>query len=157
MNNLFDFLPDDFKKSFTDNNLKIGSVLRLHVRDTKPPKFKRFIVVGISVDKISIATSYINSDININVLNTNYLKSLNYELKKDDTREYLEWNSFVDCSKVYERNFSEIKKALENNPNCNIGTLSETDLKNVKHKLSIASTISESIKRKYDFIFKINK
>lgn len=64
---LSNFLPDDFKKDFTSRNLKIGTVLRLSVKDTNPPKIKRFIVVGKTIDGLSLASVYINSQINLKV------------------------------------------------------------------------------------------
>jgi len=55
------------KREYAGRNLQIGSVLKLHVKDTNPPKEKRFIVVGKTIDGICLATVYINSAINKNI------------------------------------------------------------------------------------------
>ena len=156
MPSFLDFLPDDneLKRIIIDNNLKIGSVLRFHLTTTTPPKIKRFIITGFSRDKISVATVFINSEINPNVFPTSYLQSLHIELEAEG-REYLDHNSFVNCSDVKEEKYEDLKTALENNPYCNIGTVSDEDLKNIKDKLAVARTLPDIIKNKYGFKLQI--
>ena len=67
---LSDSFPEDFRKEFAQRNLKIGSGIRVYVQDTKPPKEKRFILVGQSYDKLIFATIFINSDLNPNIFST---------------------------------------------------------------------------------------
>lgn len=45
----------------------IGAVLRMMVIDTNPPKIKRFIIVGESDDSLTLASVYINTELNIKV------------------------------------------------------------------------------------------
>ncbi|MFZ4525425.1 MAG: hypothetical protein ACOYOE_07735 [Chlorobium sp.] len=61
---LGEFFPEVFKADFARRNLEVGSVLKLYVKDTKPPKEKRFIIVGKNIDGLCLATVYINSEIN---------------------------------------------------------------------------------------------
>ncbi|NTU97265.1 MAG: hypothetical protein HGA62_05540 [Chlorobiaceae bacterium] len=59
MSALGDFFPESFKNDFARRNLKIGTVLKLHIKNTKPPKEKRFIVVGKTIDGVCLATLFI--------------------------------------------------------------------------------------------------
>jgi len=119
-----------------------------------PPKIKRFIITGFSKEKISVATVFINTEINPNVFHNNYLKSLQIELKEEG-RDYIDHDSFVDCSNIKEENYVHLKNCLENNPNCNRGTVSDEDLKKITDKLAIANTIPDKIKNKYGLFLKI--
>ena len=92
---LSDSFPDGFKKDFAQRNLKIGSVIRLYLGDTNPPKQKRFILVGQSYDKLLFAAIFINSEINPNIFPTQELKDLNLKLLASE-RDYLDHDSYAD-------------------------------------------------------------
>ncbi len=62
---LGEFFPEAFKADYARRNLEVGSVLKLYVTDTKPPKEKRFIIVGKNIDGLCLAT--VNSEINENI------------------------------------------------------------------------------------------
>ncbi len=64
---LGEFFPEVFKADYARRNLEVGSVLKLYVKDTKPPKEKRFIIAGKNIDGLCLATVYINSEINENI------------------------------------------------------------------------------------------
>lgn len=129
-------------------NIKVGTVLRLHVKNTIPPKYKRFIIVGFTQDKLSLATVYINSDINININWSQEQQALQL-LFTSEGRPYLDRNSYIDCSKLMFRDTEEIYSAVHNNPDAIIGKLSEEDLKYVMNTLKYASTIKGKYKKRY--------
>ena len=145
---LGDFFPDDKRNEFAESKLKIGSVIKADVKDTTPPKTKRFIIVGIDNANILLATVYINSEINPNIFNTRYLKDLQYNLEKKD-REYLDHDSYVDCSNLKIKKVDEIIRILKNSPLAYLGELNDEDLNMVKEKIKNSRTIS--IKEKKDF------
>jgi hypothetical protein len=64
MSLLADAFSDDQKEEFAKRNLKIGSVIKVFVDDTKPPKEKRLVLVGISFDKVFYASIFLNSEVN---------------------------------------------------------------------------------------------
>ena len=76
---LGDSFPEEFKRRFAEKNLKVGSVIRALVKDTNPPKTKRFILLGISADKLAVATLYVNTEINPNIFSTEELRNLHFE------------------------------------------------------------------------------
>ncbi len=149
---LSDFLPNDLKKDFASRNLEIGTVLRLAVKDTNPPKIKRFIVVGKTIDGLSLASVYINSNINPKV-NWNFeLQKLNVPLKSIGN-DFLDKNSFVDCSKLVIRNSDEISEIIKNNPKAVKGELKENDLQLILETLRNSETIKGKHKKKFGLLF----
>ena len=56
MFSLGDIFPDNLKEEFSRRNVKVGSVLRLKVEDTNPPKIKFFIIIGQTIEGFSLAT-----------------------------------------------------------------------------------------------------
>ena len=96
-----------------------------------------------------LATVFINTEINVNVISSQELKDLQFPFTAVN-REYLDHDSFVDCSRLIERNFDELKTILKNNASSSIGQISENDLKNIKAKIKSARTISVRIKKKFN-------
>lgn len=145
---LSDSFPENFRKEFAERNLKIGSVIRVHVKDTNPPKEKRFILVGQSYDKLIFATIFINSEINPNVFPTQELKDLNLALSAKD-RAYLDHDSYADCSYISKRSVDWMLGVIGKDPTNVIGEVSETDLKEIRAKIKFARTITPSIKKTF--------
>lgn len=145
---LSDFFPEEFKEIYSQANITIGSVLRTHVTDTNPPKLKRFIIVGFCPQGVSVATLYINSDINNNVFPTEELKSLHYFLAKNN-REILDYDSHVDCSSLKEKNYQWLHEIIIQEPRCVLGTIEQSELKEIRGILRASKTISLRDKKKY--------
>ena len=151
MTDLSDLFPQSFRDDFAERNIQVGSVIRVFVRDTTPPKIKRFIVIGFSNDKVLLGTVFINSEINQNVFNTEYLKGLNIPLDAQ-IYDFIDHNSFVDCSNIRERSVLEIKHLLSNDIECSKGVVSEETMKTILATLANASTISPNKKRKFGIL-----
>ncbi|MCW5910350.1 MAG: hypothetical protein KIT62_04710 [Cyclobacteriaceae bacterium] len=145
---LGDAFPGEFRKKFAEINIRIGSVIKTFVTDTTPPKIKRFVILGISVDKLAIGTLYINSAINPNLFPTPELKNLHLKLEKQ-SRDYLDHDSFLDCSKIYEKEYEDLLAVLQNDTSCLIGQLSSDDLILVKRTVKEARTIPLRTKKKF--------
>ena len=109
---LGEFFPDVFKADYARRNLEVGSVLKLYVKDTKPPKEKRFIIVGKNIDGLCLATVYINSEINEKINYSPELKELHLSFLAAG-RTYLDHDSFVDCSEFVIREQKEIELAIK--------------------------------------------
>jgi hypothetical protein len=151
MTDLSDLFPQSFRDDFAERNIQVGSVIRVFVKDTTPPKVKYFIIIGFSDDEVLLGTVFINSAINQNVFNTEYLKGLNIPLDAQ-MYDFIDHNSFVDCSDVKERSFIEIKQLLSNDPECSKGIISEETMKIISTTLANASTISLTKKRKFGIL-----
>lgn len=145
---LGDSFPEDFRQEFACRSLETGSVLRLFVRDTNPPKIKRFIIVGRSLDGICLATVYINTHVNHRVNWSPELKAMQILLEAH-RREYLEHDSYVDCSKLIVRKVSEIKEILSRKPETIIGKLNLQEINIIKQSIMDSKTIKGKDKKKF--------
>jgi len=146
--NLGELFPDPFKADYARRNLEVGSVLKLYVKDTTPPKEKRFIIVGEKIDGLCLATVYINSDINEKINYTPELKELHLPFQARG-RAYLDHDSFVDCSEFVIRERNEIEFAIKNRPGVVIGKLCDMDLATVKNKIINSPKIKGKDKKRY--------
>lgn len=145
---LGDHFPNDLQDDYLKRSLKVGSVLKLFVNDTTPPKEKRFIVIGLSEDKLSLASLYINSEINTSINWSTEQQALQLEFTVNG-REYLNRTSYIDCSKFNYRDTKEIEQAIEDRPDAIIGELDEQDLELIITTIRYAPTINGKHKKKY--------
>jgi hypothetical protein len=148
MGSLSDFFPDNFKDDFANRSIKVGAVIRKFVTNTTPPKEKRFIVVGLSDDSIALAVVYINTEINPFIATRPDLKSLQFELKRKN-RLILNYDSFVDCTKIFEFKFTDIQTHLSNNPQELLGEIDAYEHLNIVQFLRKSKQISKAELRKF--------
>lgn len=150
MANLADFFSDDLRKDFSQRNVKVGSVLKLKVEDTKPPKVKIFIIIGQNIEGFSLATLYINTDINFNINFSQELIDLQIPISKKDY-SFLDHNSYVDCSKLMFKDKSEIEHILSQRPEAFVNELDEKQISFFKEVIKKSTTIKGKIKKRYGF------
>ena len=148
MNSLGSYFPDDIRRQLAITNLRIGSVLRMHVLDTTPPKIKRLIVVGMDPESIMLVTVFINSEINPSIISSTKLQELQYPLESQSL-PFLDHNSYADCSKVREREYAAMLEALTQDPSIHLEHLPEDHLRAIRKTISKSKTISLRIKKKY--------
>jgi hypothetical protein len=146
MKNLADSFPESFRKGFSERNLILGSVIKIY--DPWAEKYKIHIIVGFDKEKILTATVRINSEKNINVFSSPYLKNLCHTLRKKQNI-FLKWDSFVDCSKLLEWETSELLDILIEKPGILQGNIEEKELDIIRSVLATARTIEPKKKKKY--------
>lgn len=154
--NLGDFLPEEWKSDFTGRNVVVGTVIKLFVKDTNPPKEKRFVVVGNTQDKLLVATVYFNSEINKNV---NWAKELvdQHLFFEKDGREYLDKDCFLDCSKLTPKDYEMVAEAVKNKPESVSGTVSDAELaKNRAFEARITVYSAAAVSNRAQVLRKIN-
>ena len=128
----------------------IGTVLRMMVKDTTPPKVKRFIVIGESTDSLTLASVYINTELNMKVNYNLDLQCQHIEFTADG-RDYLDHTSFVDCSKLKIIERAELCAIIQNRPAVVIGKLGQQDFEIVRRQVACSTTIKGKIKKRYGF------
>ncbi|MET7258021.1 hypothetical protein [Dyadobacter fermentans] len=128
----------------------IGTVLRMMVKDTTPPKVKRFIIVGESADSLTLASVYINTELNMTVNYNLDLRCQHLEFPADG-RDYLDHTSFVDCSKLKIIERAELCAIIQNRPTIVIGKLDQQDFEMVRRQITCSTTIKGKIKKRYGF------
>jgi len=128
---LGDSFPESIKREHANRSMQIGSVLKLFVDDTRPPKEKLFIVIGLSQDGIILASVYINSEVNLVVNYSPELRALHLPISAD-TCDFLDYDSYVDCSQLVIRDRKIILNALFYRPEAFVGTVSNDDLEAIR-------------------------
>lgn len=140
----------EFKNDHANRGTQVGAVLRLFVEDTNPPKVKFFIVIGMTDDRVSLASLYINSEVNMIKNYSQELIDLHLPLLTNDC-DFLDHDSFVDCSQLQERNREHIYQNILNSPGAFVGTLKPEQLVTIKNRVISAKTIKGKIKKKFGF------
>lgn len=151
MSSFGELFPDSFKKDFGKRSIEPGTVLRFFASSTKPPKIKRLVVLSVSGDKVCVAYLFINSKINPNLFNTPSLRSLHYPLKSNSS-EFLNKDSFLDCSFLHEIHHDALIQIISNDPSVHIGNLSTHDFESALSIVNTAPTIDRSMKEKYKLL-----
>jgi hypothetical protein len=112
---------------------------------------KRFLIVGLNKENESVGVIVFNSEINLNINHAETLRNLQLEFKADG-KEYLDRNSFLDCSRIYELMASSLIEKMVDDIGADLGEMAEDDLIIVFERLKNAKTIPAKIKRKYGIV-----
>ncbi|NEX14054.1 MAG: hypothetical protein C1941_05095 [Prosthecochloris sp.] len=147
---LGDSFSEKDREDFAASKVSVGTVLKLKVFDTNPPKEKRFIIVSTTVDGLVLATVYINTKINTVINYSTELQALHIPLKEQG-REFLNQDSYVDSSRLITRDRDEIEKAIQNRPDVVIGEVSIEDFQLIRKTIISAPTIKGKYKKKFGF------
>lgn len=147
-----DVFPENFRTTFFEQNLKRGAVFKIASTQTTPPKLKRIVILGIHQGLAVVGYLFINSEINENVFPTPYLKSLHLPLTATADRQYVEHDSFLDCSHIYEQNLHDLKDKIMTTMDSYLGQIAASDLSQILHLVATARTISPKLKKRYGII-----
>ena len=71
---------------------------------------------------------------------------------KEENREYLKWDSYVDCSELHIKQINRLKEEFDEAQLETLGELSQSDLSLIKGKLISASTIPLKQKKEFGLI-----
>jgi len=121
------------------DDLKIGTVVDIRDPYSFDDKHKYSIIVGISEDKFTIATVFINSLINPNAINSPELVALQFGIKPSNY-PFLRTDSYVDCSQIIDR----IQITLLDEINASgrlLGQINKPDLKTIINLIVNAPSI----------------
>lgn len=133
--------------------VNVGDVLYLYVEDTNPPKKKYFFVLGVTDDQVSLASFYVNSEINLNVNHNPVLVRYNIELSPEDY-PFLQYKSYLDCTKMIVRDKEEFNEIVKNRPASVVYQLLPEQLVFFKQIICEVPTIKGKIKKKFGFFDK---
>jgi hypothetical protein len=143
------------KKTVTENDFSVGTILymSLDVSDGITPKDgffdrkKYFVVIGITPEGNAVGALLINSNINPHVIYTEELICCQYPVKQSDYPAILEYNSYIDCSEIFEIGKEKIKKY-----GVVKGYLTEQDKELIIHFLKETEVISVKEKKRYGLL-----
>lgn len=145
---LGDLFPEEFRAEFSKRSLERGSVIRAQFVETHPPKIKLYVVLGASKDKVVFGVVLINSRINPHLFRDPMIRSWHIPIACSDY-EFLQHDSFIDCTQIFEKATPELLEAIKNAPEIVVGRLNEPDFNQVKTAIQHATTIAKATKRKF--------
>lgn len=148
---LGDFFSDDLKEEFAQRNIDLGNAILIKIPDFDINYDKFIVVVSKDQENVSLAFVVINSDTNVNVNYSPYLKSLQVGIDQQN-HDFLERDSFVDCSKLREFPIQHVVDFLIEKPKRAVGNVSEDVLRSIHLTITTARTIERITKVKYGFI-----
>ncbi|MFH1112560.1 MAG: hypothetical protein V1792_01440 [Pseudomonadota bacterium] len=138
--------PPGLAIQITDQNIKRGLVVRDHLQAMKPPKIKRFVLVGLDVASMTAKIAIINSKIPPFAVGKPRLESLQIPLSPVGYAELVNHDSFINCMEVISVDFQKLRKRLYDQDAQILGHLSDADTKLVISKLLSAKSISKNDK-----------
>ena len=147
-----DNFPEKQRNAYVKRYIREGSVFRLNFENTTPPKIKRFIILGTDGDSDSAGFLFINKQINIHIFPTSDLQKLHLFLKKTEDRSYLDRDSYIDCSWLYERKLQKLRNEFISNLEIYLGQVSDSDMKKIKQLVISAKTIPPNMKNRYSLL-----
>ncbi|MBS4056559.1 MAG: hypothetical protein KGZ82_04490 [Bacteroidales bacterium] len=142
MSPLSDQFPDAFRQSYVDGKIVIGSVFKIFLPFTNPPKEKIIIIIGFECSKVFIGICIINSEINLNVIRSEELKLYQYLIRKRGN-EYLKHDSYADCLEIYPIRYQTIQELLLTKPKAYLGQVKPDDLQRIMDMIKGSPTIDK--------------
>ena len=146
---LGDLFPLQEREIFCKRNLIRGAVIRTQAEETIPPKIKCFVVWGLVESFNKIGVSFINREIAF--IKKTWLQALQFPLLSKNN-PFLSRNSFLDCSRIHEKNLKTIRDLVIGNMEVFLGNISLEDLLGAEKVIRRAKTIEDKLKKSYGFI-----
>jgi hypothetical protein len=139
---LGDLFPKEDRDEHAERLLAKGAVLRLYSTDINNRKIKRLIIIGFA-DQGELGKIYINSN----------PQSDHSQIQLGaSSRDYLEHDSYVDCSRIYEDDRNVLLEMIKADLSCCIGQVSSADMERIESFLKAARTIPLKQKRRFGLI-----
>ncbi|WP_295213729.1 hypothetical protein [uncultured Chryseobacterium sp.] len=149
---LGDSFPESFRNEFAKRNIDPGAAILIELPEFNLT-YKKYVIF-LAKDNIDFAKCgilVINSEINENVNRNPFLKSQHVSI--DCARhDFLEIDSFIDCTKIHPQNLQHIIDYIIKNPEKICGNVEKDIMVKVINVLSISPYISKNEKRKYNLI-----
>ncbi len=142
-------------ENVTDESLVIGVILYMPLDESDgivvtggyDTRNKYFTIIGFTPEGNALGSLLINSNINQNIIITDELRECQYPIKKKDYPAILDYNSYIDCSEIFEIKLDKIKqKGLIK------GKLTDQDKTLIIDFLKETEVIEPKKKRRYGLI-----
>lgn len=139
--NLGEHFSDEEKVKFVERNLIPGHVIKLFCHTTRHPKEKRLVIVSLNPELLLFL---INSELPKFKEKSPHLKVQQIPLKVKDNPEFLEHDSWLDCSEVFrEFNTDEVREILLNDTSRILGKLNEEIVSLLMDSVSDSETLEQ--------------
>lgn len=124
-----------------------GMVIRIY--DEEAGKEKWHLVVGVSDDRVMLASLRLNSEVNGNVFRTDEDKAMNYKLRRKKNT-FLGHTSHVNCKVLIEKQLSLFQDHIDNNPDEMKGFVHRNDFDAISGIMATSDLITGKQVRKYN-------
>lgn len=150
--NIADAFPESYRQDFANRNIDIGSAILIKMPDFDVNYNKYVIYLSDSIiDDTKCGIIVINTKINENINFSSYLMSQHILI--DVLRhDFLEEDSYIDCTQIHQKDIQEIIDHISNNPKNLCGNVQEDIMAKVKALLVNSRVLSNNDKRKYKLI-----
>lgn len=148
---LGDFFGDSKKEEFAQQSVRIGSVVKLWMTDTTPPKEKRIVVVGTTVAGDYLGVVLINSEINWNVQRNPAMYDWQLFMQADECT-FLDHDSYADCTQLREIPKSYIVGEVLNDMQRALGKVPDDLFNEIRTRVRNAPTISPKMRKRFGLI-----
>lgn len=129
--------------------LESGLIFLSYVPDIRPVKKPKIqIVVGITTDRSSVATVFVNSGVNEKVHDTDEGRRLQIKLEAE-SRGYLKCDSYVDCTKIKGRETCRLMELISNSKKRFYCKISNEDLRRVRDGLCSSNIVTKEENKRY--------
>jgi hypothetical protein len=146
-------LPKSFIESLVDDNTKDGNVILIYCTDLiGEPKSKFLAIVSKSTCGTKFGYVYINSSNYPDVHGMAYIRSQQLIARQSKYKDFLNYDSYFDCSELKQKSIDEIRNILEKDPKRLIGKIDIEDHNLVCKALRENKTISNKVKRLFNLI-----
>lgn len=149
---LGDSFPESIRSEFAKRNIDPGVALLIELPEFNLT-YKKYVIFFSKnmMDVTKCGILVINSEINENVNRNHYLKSQHVSI--DCARhDFLEIDSFIDCTRIQPHNLQKILDYIVENPDKLCGNVEQDIMTKVKIILTNSSLISNNDKRIYNLI-----
>ncbi|MCD9185559.1 MAG: hypothetical protein LUM44_03945 [Pyrinomonadaceae bacterium] len=139
--NLGKHFSEDERINFVERNLLPGHVIKLFCHTTRDPKEKRLVIVSLNPELLLF---FINSEVPNFKQKSTHLRTQQIFLKAKDNAEFLEHDSWLDCSEVCrEFTVEEIKKILLNDISRILGKLNDETISQLMDSVCDSETLEQ--------------
>lgn len=136
------FFPDALKKQRILSQLKPGVVIKHKTTmDDGQVHEKRFVVLSVSGETL---TCVINSELSNFIKIRPFLLACQVQVACNG-REFLEWDSYIDCSRVRTYSTAEVVAQLLNHPEWIYGNIDGALRTDILHALSQSEAIEPAV------------
>lgn len=146
---LSDFFSEDFKANFANEKIDLGTTLIVEIPQFNITHKKFAIIIGFA-DEI-VAMVIINSEINANVFRTEFLRSQHILISSKGHEDFLDHDSFIDCTKLQSKRKSEVIDYIKNNPR-KVFNVSEETCRKINQMITTSKLIPIAEKKLFGFI-----
>jgi hypothetical protein len=146
---LSDLFDEEFMKNYANSKVDLGTTLLLEIKSFNI-NHRKFAIIMAEADD-TVAMLIINSEINPNVFPSTYLQSQHVEIPVAGHEDFLDYNSFIDCTKFHLKPRQEVVDFISSNPQ-DVYNVTDEVCRSIVNMVTHSRLITPAEKRKFGFL-----